>query len=65
MLRDSQRDESTGTELSFENTQPTRPQHFYADLDSKLDGLNRDEYIKELLHICRKDFSMLTNYEGD
>ena len=62
MLLDSQRDESTDTELSFEYTQPIRPQQFYADLDSKLDGLIRDEYIKELLHICHKDFSMLTDY---
>ena len=62
MLLDSQRDESTDTELSFEYTQPIRSQQFYADLDSKLDGLNRDEYIKELLHICHKDFSMIADY---
>jgi len=31
-------------------------------MDTKLDGLNRDDYIKELLRICRKDVSMLTDY---
>jgi len=30
--------------LCFEYTQPIRPQQFYADLDSKLDGLISDEY---------------------
>ena len=50
-------DETPETELSFEytSTQPIRPQQFFAEIDGKLDGLNRDDYIKELLHICHKD----------
>jgi len=62
MLLENQGDECSDTELSFEYTQPIRSQQFYADMDTKLDGLNRDDYIKELVRICRKDVSMVTDY---
>jgi len=38
-------------------SQPIRPQQFYADTDARLDGLNREDYTKELLSICNNDFS--------
>jgi len=46
LLFDENRDETPETELSFEYTQPIRPQQFFAEIDGKLDGLNMDEYIK-------------------
>jgi len=55
-------DEQYDTDLSFEYSQPIRPQQFYAEIDAKLDGLNRDEYKKELLLICNKDYSKLVDY---
>jgi len=62
ILLENQGDECSDTELSFKYTQPIRSQQFYANMDTKLDGLNRDDYINELLRICRKDVSMLTDY---
>jgi len=54
--------ETLETELSFKYTQPIRPTQFFANIDGKLDGLNRDEYIKELICICHKDYSKLLDY---
>jgi len=34
-------DNFSDNELSFEYTQPIRPQQYYSDLDTKLDGLNK------------------------
>jgi len=62
MLLENQGDECLDTELSFEYTQRIRSQQFYADMDTKLDGLNRGDFIKELLRICHKDVSMFTDY---
>ena len=49
MNNEDNSDTFSGNELSFEYTQPIRPQQFYSDLDTKLDGLNKDDYVKELL----------------
>jgi len=62
LLFDENRDETPETELSFEYTQLIRPQQFFAGIDGKLDGLKRDYNIKELLHICHKDYSKLLDY---
>jgi len=50
------------TELSFEYSQPIRPKQFYADLDESLDGLNRDDFTKELLRLFHNDHSKLLDY---
>jgi len=55
-------DEHSDTDLSFEYTQPIRPQQFYAEIDAKLECLNRDDYKKELLLICNNDYSKLVDY---
>jgi len=43
-------------------SQPIRPQQFYADIDGRLDGLNREDYTKELLSIGNNDCSKLIDY---
>ena len=34
----------------------------YSDVDKKLDGLNKDDYVKELLKICHTDYCKLNDY---
>ena len=62
MILEQHCDGTSDTELSFEYSQPIRPQQFYADLDDNLDGLNRDDYTKELLRLCHNDHSKLLDY---
>jgi len=48
--------------LCFEYYQPIRPQRFHADIDAKLDGLNREEYTKRVIQICHNDYAKLLDY---
>jgi len=48
--------------MSFEYSQPIRPQRFYADIDAQLDGLNREEYTKKVIQICHNDYAKLLDY---
>jgi len=43
---------------------PPRPQQFFKDLDDSLASLNRDDYIRKLLHLCSNDQSRLSDYRN-
>jgi len=55
-------DDRPRTGIGFEYSQPIHPQQFYADINVRLDGLNREDYTKKLLSICNNDYCKLIDY---
>ena len=55
-------DDRPRTDIRFEYSQLIYPQQFYADINVRLDGLNREDYTKELLFICNNNYSKLIDY---
>jgi len=49
-------------ESDYDYTQPIRPQQFFAYLDTKLDALDRKTYTRDLLKLCKNDYSQLSDY---
>jgi len=61
-ILDTEHEDNSDNELSFENSQTIRPQRFYADIDAQLDDLNREEYTKKVVQICHNDYAKLLDY---
>jgi len=61
-LLNTKHEANSDNELSFEYSQPIRPQRFYADIDAHLDSLNRGQYTKKVRQICHNTYANLLDY---